>query len=164
MKRRQILVGAIAVVVLAAGGWFGYGYFESTRAVVGLPLVRGCALHRERCSAQLPSGGRMSFAIEPRNPSPTDPLVMQADFEQVKPHAVSVRFKGVDMNMGYLEHFAYPMQKTESAHGVSFSGNGGVFACSSDRMVWHVLVKLQLDDTTYEVPFEFVTLNKPGEA
>ena len=99
----------------------------------------------------------MSFEIDPKLPSPTDPLILKADFEQIRPNAVSVRFKGVDMNMGYLEHFAYEMQKTKSAEGVSFSGNGGVFACSSTVMQWRVLTRVELDGSRYEIPFQFET-------
>jgi len=123
-----------------------------------LPPVAGCALHLEACTADLPGGGQMTFEINPRRPSPTDTLRLNASFEQVEPKVVGVRFKGVDMNMGYLEHYVFDLERDSTgAKAASFSGNAGVFVCSSNLMQWLVLVKLQLGASSYEVPFNFET-------
>jgi hypothetical protein len=75
---------------------------------------------------------------------------------------VGVRFKGVDMNMGYLEHFVYDLQKQDSGENRgSFGGDAGVFACSRNLMQWRVLVKVQAGNRRYEVPFKFET-SQPG--
>lgn len=42
---------------------------------------------------------------------------------------------GVDMNMGYLKHFVYDLHQNEAGtEAVTFSGNAGVIASSSNLM------------------------------
>jgi len=157
MQARRLLPIA-AILLLVVAGLPGYRFLLGVKAEIVLPVVEGCALHLEDCSASFPQGGKMTFAINPRQPSPTDPLHLQVSFEQLEPQVVGVRFKGVDMNMGYLEHYVYDLHKNETAgKTVSFSGDAGVFVCSSDLMQWLVLVKVQIGETRYEVPFRFET-------
>jgi hypothetical protein len=40
---------------------------------------------------------------------------------------------------------------------VSFAGKGAVFVCSLGVMQWLVLVKLQVKESVYEIPFKFET-------
>ncbi len=158
--RRIALLGT-PLLVLA--GLLGYRYLSAVGEELRLPVVEGCALHLESCSVNFPQGGSMEFSISPNRPSPTDTLHLNASFEQMTPKTVGVRFKGVDMNMGYLEHFVYDLQKHDSGENRNaFSGDAGVFACSRNLMQWLVLVKVQADDgMRYEVPFRFET-NQPG--
>lgn len=153
--RRLIPIALLSAA--AAGGLLGYRFLND-KTEIKLPLVAGCAPHLEACTADLPGGGQMTFEINPKRPSPTDPLRLNASFEQVEPKVVGVRFKGVDMNMGYLEHYVFDLERDATgAKAASFSGNAGVFVCSSNLMQWLVLVKLQLGATRYEVPFRFET-------
>jgi hypothetical protein len=46
------------------------GYLWLPRADVPLPLVEGCRLDRQVCTAALPDGGRLELELEPR-PVPT---------------------------------------------------------------------------------------------
>jgi len=152
------LIPITAILLLAVAGLLGYRFLQDANEEIRLPVVEGCALHLEACVASFPGGGRMTFAITPRQPSATDTLHVKASFEQVEPGVVSVRFKGIDMNMGYLEHFAFDLHKIEAGEKQSsFSGNAGVFVCSSNLMQWLVLVKVQVGETRYEVPFKFET-------
>lgn len=148
----------IGVALLLFAGLLGYRYLADADEELLLPLVEGCALHLEACSVNFPQGGSMRFSISPKRPSPTDTLHLNASFEQIAPQVVGVRFKGVDMNMGYLEHFVYELQKSDSGEKRnSFSGDAGVFACSRNLMQWRVLVRVQAGDMRYEVPFSFET-------
>lgn len=152
------LIPIAAILLLAVAGLLGYRFLQSANEEIRLPVVEGCALHLEACAARLPEGGRMTFAITPRQPSPTDTLHLNASFEQVEPSVVGVRFKGIDMNMGYLEYYVFDLHKIEAgAKQSSFSGDAGVFVCSSNLMQWLVLVKVQVGETRYEVPFKFET-------
>ncbi|MCP4391233.1 MAG: hypothetical protein GY802_23270 [Gammaproteobacteria bacterium] len=160
MKSRRLIM-VIAIPLLAAAGLLAYRYLPIADDEVSLPVVDGCALHLQACSVEFPSGGSMTFEISPRQPAPTDTLRLQASFDRVAPQVVGVRFKGVDMNMGYLEHFVYDLHQNEAgAEAVTFSGDAGVFACSSNLMQWLVLVQVQLEGTRYEVPFRFETMQR----
>lgn len=155
-------VSAVAGALVAIAGLLAYFYLPFESDELRLPVVDGCVLHLEACSVSFPQGGSMTFEINPRQPAPTDTLKLKASFDQMAPQAVGVRFKGVDMNMGYLEHFVYEMQQNESAEQVpSFVGDAGVFACSSTLMKWLVLVKVRAGDgSRYEVPFRFETMQR----
>jgi hypothetical protein len=160
MKQKQWVV-LYSLALLAGIGLLVYQYAWRDQGPIVLPTVEGCRLHLEPCTASLPTGGSMIFEINPKNPAPTDILRLDAQFEQVEPNAVGVRFKGVNMKMGYLEHYVYPLQRNDAlSASVLFEGEAGVFACSSNLMQWLVLVRVQVGDTRYEVPFEFETLQQ----
>lgn len=158
MKKRHS-IGLAVAALLAIAGLAAYWYAWRDPTPIRLATVEGCMLHLEPCSAPLPTGGRMIFEISPKRPAPTDILRLNASFEQVEPGSVGVRLTGVDMNMGYLEHYVYELQRNEAITTKPlFDGNAGVFACSSNLMQWLVLVRVQIDDRLYEVPFRFETL------
>ena len=160
MKRRVSLIGALAAVTVMAG-YFAYRLVGGEAAIVSLPAVEDCSLHREACTATLPNGGEMRLDIEPKQPAPTDPLRVTAVFEEAAPGAVGVRLEGVNMNMGYLEHFVYQLARDRGDPAAnSFSGSAGVFACSSTVMQWRVLARVELDGARYEIPFQFETREK----
>ncbi len=155
----RLLLALAAVALLSTVGMFvanRYGLFDG--GPVSLPVVEDCSLHIEPCSMDFPQGGRMTLDVNPRYPSPSDALHIVASFEGVEPESVGVRFKGVDMNMGYLENFVFELQRNNAADkAVSFNGNAGVFACSVSLMQWLTLVRVQLGSIRYEVPFKFET-------
>ncbi|MBN4063182.1 hypothetical protein JYT79_00220 [Cardiobacterium sp. AH-315-I02] len=164
-NRLTIIVFLAFAVMLAAG--VGYSYFFPSEAErIRLPLIKDCPLHLQVCHAQLPSGGELHFEISPKEPGPTDALQLKAIFKfkskQVNPEAVRVKFEGKEMYMGYLE---YDLKRTEndiehdSTDNVQFVGKGGLSVCILDLMQWVVLVNVQIDNTIYEIPFEFETLH-----
>ena len=159
MKFTQLLM-TTAIIIMPVAGLLGYFYLPLERGEIRLPVVDGCALHLESCTVDFPQGGSMTFEIKPLRPTSTDPLTLKASFEQMLPQTVGVRFKGMDMDMGYLEHFVYEMQQQETAGQTTlFIGNGGVFACSNGMMQWLVLVRVRTGDgMRYEVPFRFETI------
>ena len=154
--RIAIAAATAAVVILAA-----YTLYSRQHETVRLPTVEDCALHLESCSTTLPQGGDIRLDIEPKNPSPSDPLRVEAEFARLQPGSVGLRFKGIDMNMGYLEHFVHELGSIHTdENGSSFSGPAGVFACSMSLMRWQVILQFDLGGTVYEIPFAFETRQK----
>ncbi len=156
--RTRWRVTGVGLLVLISAGLLAYQFLWPGSKIVRLPVVEGCALHLESCSAELPMGGRINFQLNPRQPAPDQVFNLNADFDGVEPDAVGVRFKGVNMNMGQLEYFVHELARVETADGSStFAGKGGVFVCSIGVMQWLVIVKLQFAERVYELPFEFET-------
>ncbi len=153
-NRLTIIVFLIFALILAATGY----QLRSTPEVerVRLPLVQGCPLQLQACSAKLPSGGKFEFEISPKTPSTTETLYLNAHFKQTEPEAVRVIFEGKDMYMGFLE---YDLKRQDNyADSVLFAGKGGLSICILDVMPWIVLLNVKVDNIIYEIPFEFETL------
>ena len=147
------LLALLAVCTLPA--WW---LMEREADTVLLPPVDDCRLDHAACSARLPDGSEVVFDIHPRSPNATDPLRLEASFAGGQASAVSVRFEGVNMDMGYLGLLKYQLTPTGAAGaGESFAGDGGVFACSAGWMDWRVLLDFELDGVRYEVPFQLRT-------
>lgn len=158
MKSKPLLLIA-AVSSLVIAGLLGYWFLILSDNKVELPVVENCSLQLEACSVSFPEGGSMTFEISPKQPSSKDALQLQASFDQIQPQVVGVRFKGIDMNMGYLEHFVHNLpQNNISENPASFGGQAGVFACANGLMPWLVMVQVQVGNTRYEVPFNFETM------
>ncbi len=151
-------VTGAGLILLALAGLLVYQFAWRASNVTRLPLVEDCTLHLEPCSSPLPMGASMVFEITPKQPAPDKTLHLSADFHGVEPRTVGVRFKGVNMNMGQLEYFEHKLSPETTPDGsISFAGTGGVFVCSIGVMQWLVLVKLQIGERVYEVPFKFET-------
>lgn len=157
MSNPRLLVG-IALMLLAAGGALAYWFAWRGPDIIRLPVVEDCALQLQPCSSELPGGGTITFEINPRQPTPSDALLLSARFRQVEPTSVGARFKGINMNMGQLEYLVHELAPIDrSGDSIAYAGRGGVFACSAGVMQWLVLVRVQLGDAVYEVPFRFET-------
>ena len=152
-----IAVGLLLIIII---GLLAYQFIlRSDPNKIRLPLVEGCPLHLEVCSATLPGGGKIFFEINPRQPNPTEVLYLTAIFQQFEPQLVQVSFKGKSMNMGYLEYVKYALRRQETIdESILFSGKGGLSVCISGLMEWIVLVNVKADGATYELPFEFETI------
>lgn len=154
--RRLLIAGGLLLLIIV--GLLGYQFVWPGPDVVRLPLVEACKLNLEPCSSPLPKGGRIVFEINPRQPPAGETLHMKADFYGVEPDAVGVRFKGINMNMGQLEYLLHELSPVVTPDGsFRFAGQGGVFVCSIGLMRWLALVKVQVGETVYEVPFNFET-------
>jgi len=154
--KRRFIGGGLLLLICAGLG--GYWFLWQGSSVVRLPTVEDCALHLQSCSSPLPMGGRIDFEINPRQPAPNEAFHLSANFDGVEPRAVGVRFKGINMNMGQLEYYLHKLSRKDTLDGsISFTGQGGVFVCSTGVMRWLVLVNLQIGERVYEVPFEFET-------
>ncbi len=154
--RRLLIVGSLLLLTIV--GLLGYQFVWRGPDVTRLPVVEDCQLNLEPCSSPLPMGGRVIFEINPRQPPAGETLHLKADFHGLEPNAVGVRFKGINMNMGHLEYLVHDLSPVDTPDSsVTFIGQGGVFVCSIGLMQWLVLVKVQIGESTYEVPFNFET-------
>jgi hypothetical protein len=152
-----ITVGLLLIIII---GLLAYQFIlRSDPNKIRLPLVEGCPLHLQVCSATLPTGGKIFFEINPKQPNPTEVLYLTATFQQFDPQVVQVSFKGKTMNMGYLEYVKYALQRLDTLdESIQFTGKGGLSVCVSGLMEWIVLVNVKADGATYEVPFKLETI------
>ena len=147
------LLFAVAML-LAAGAGIYLSTQQSEREVVRLPLVTDCKLHLQTCSASLPDMGELTFEMSPKNPSPTESILLKAEFSELHPEKVDVLFEGKEMYMGFLQYHLYPDNEERV-----FTGTGSLSICIRELMEWFAIVKVQVGDMVYEVPFEFETLH-----
>jgi hypothetical protein len=136
---------AIIVAMLAAAT---AGYLWLPRADVPLPLVEGCRLDRQVCSAALPGGGRIEMALEPRPVPASGPMRVIVAVEGAQPDGVEVGFQGVDMNMGLHR---LPLVAANGRH----VGETTLPVCVTGRMVWQATVLLAIGRKNITVPFRF---------
>ncbi len=160
LQSNALAIGGWLFVFIVVLGSFSYLTTQPPKHT-RLPLVQGCKLHLQSCSADLPDGGKIHFDISPKQPDPTKALHLVATFEQFVPESVHVSFEGVNMDMGYLEFDL--KRKKNTSDLVIFRGDAGLFVCSYGVMNWAVLANVKIDDTVYEVPFEFESVYSARE-
>lgn len=138
------IIAILAMLLVAAlGVWF------LPRADVPLPLVEHCRLDRQVCLADLPDGGRLEIALEPR-PVPTSAtLRVSVSVGGLPVERAEVNFQGVDMNMGLHR---LPL---EAAGNGRFAGETTLPVCVTGRMVWQATVLVESGRKNISVPFRF---------
>lgn len=138
-------IAAILAMLIAAAA----GYLWLPRADVPLPLVEGCRLDRQACSAALPGAGRVEMALEPRPVPASGPMRVTVSVTGVRAEGVVVDFQGVDMNMGLHR---LPLAATADGRHV---GETTLPVCVTGRMVWQATVVLEIGRKNITVPFRF---------
>lgn len=114
-----------------------------------------CDLRAGPCVTHLDDGGRVSFAIEPREIPTLKPLRLQVAVEGIDAGKVEIDFAGVDMNMGFNR------VKMEPAAEGEFTGNGTLPICVRDAMEWEARVLVSTRQGLLSVPYRFITV-RPG--
>ena len=137
-----------AITVLAMLAAAAAGYLLLPRADIPLPLVEGCRLERQACSAALPGGGRVEMALEPRPVPTSSPMRVIVSVDGAQPENVEVSFAGVDMNMGLHR---LPLAAVGGRH----VGETTLPVCVTGRMVWQATVTLEVGRKNITVPFRF---------
>jgi len=137
-----LLAGAIAQKLLPA---------PDQTAALTLQTDKSCDLQRAECAVNLPGGGRMRFAIEPRPIPVLHPIKLTVTVQGVEVKNVEVDFSGLHMKMGYNRP---QLQMTSTGR---FSGETALPICSDGSMAWRATVLLDVDGKRVAVPFEFVT-------
>lgn len=152
-----LVIGQLVILFI---GFVAYLFIRpATLDIIHLPPVEDCSLQLEVCSSELPSGGKIFFEINPKQPGPTEVLYLTATFQQFEPQAVQVSFKGKSINMGYLEYVKYELrQKYFIDKSIQFSGRGGLSVCTGGLMEWIVQVNVKADGDIYQVPFKLETI------
>ena len=139
-----LLAGAIAQKLLPAPG-------QTVAEAITLPLDKSCDLQHGACSASLPGGGRVSFAIEPRPIPLLRPIKLTVAVQGAGAKKVEVDFTGVDMKMGYNR------PQLQAAGESRFTGETILPICSDSRMAWRATVLIETGGKLVAAPFEFVT-------
>lgn len=149
--RRSLLVDSAMILTLILIGVAGYKYSPLLlpKADVTVSPNPGCDLHVRACSATLPAGGKLDFAVTPRPIPVTAPLELLVELDGLEADKVAVDFAGVDMAMGFN-------RPTLAATGPGrFSGQTTLPVCITGRMVWQATVLIDTGRTRIAVPFRF---------
>jgi hypothetical protein len=115
-------------------------------------LDPNCDLRAGPCTSTLPSGGKVSFGIEPREIPLVKPLQLKVTVEGREVKNAEIDFVGVDMNMGYNR------PKLAAQGGGAFTGDGILPVCVRDAMEWEARVMLNTDSGLVSAPFRFITV------
>lgn len=118
------------------------------RADIALPLS-ACDLAREACTADLPRGGSVQLAMEPR-PIPTlRPIRVHLKLRGFEADKVEVDFAGVSMNMGFNR------PQLRAAGAGEYVGEATLPVCVTGRMQWQATALLHAGRETISLPFRF---------
>jgi len=163
--RRAIIISVTLVVlaIVGAGLYYGDKYFsEKNKRVVRLEVVKDCKLHLRPCSGtiSLHKDVEVVFEMTPKNPSSIEPILLRAEFTDAEPDRVQIQFEGKDMYMGFLQ---FELQQEESSsvkqNSTIFTGKGSLSVCIRNMIQWVAILRVELDDIIYELPFEFETVH-----
>lgn len=137
---------AVALTMLLVAS---IGYLWLPKADVPLPLVENCRLDLQACASDLPGGGRIGIAIEPRPIPSAQPFNLRIDLIGIRPDRVEVDFTGVGMNMGVTR------LRPEAVGNGSYAGQVTLPVCVTGSMVWQATVRLDLGRRVVSIPFRF---------
>lgn len=146
LVKRNFLIDLLIVLGIALVGVVTWKL--QPRADHTLPLS-ACDLNVERCSVDLPQGGRMELSAAPR-PLPTlRPIRLELQLSGVEPDKVEIDFAGVGMNMG----FNRPV--LSALGGGRYAGEATLPVCVTGTMLWQATAMLHTGSGTLSVPFRF---------
>lgn len=124
--------------------------------VVSAALDPECDLRAGSCVSELPQGGSIRFAIEPRSLPPLRPLQLEVFVEGMDAHGVEVDFSGLGMNMGFNR------PRLDQVGAGHFVGQGTLPVCVRDSMEWEAKVLVSTDEGLVVAPYRFVA-RKSGQ-
>ncbi|MHB1358226.1 MAG: hypothetical protein ACYCWC_01430 [Rhodocyclaceae bacterium] len=148
---RSLLVDAAMLLALILIGVAGYKLSPLLLPKADLTASpdAGCDLHADACSATLPDGGRLVFALTPRPIPVIAPLEIQIELAGFAADKVAVDFAGASMDMG----FNRPVLASEGPG--RFTGQTTLPVCVTGRMTWQATVLIESGRTRIAVPFRF---------
>lgn len=138
---------AALLVTLALAAAVGHRLLRKVE--VAVPLVEHCRLDQQACTAELPGGGQVEVAIDPRAISGVRPFTLSVAPRGIEVDKVEAEFTGVVMNMG---GFRYGL--TPGADG-RYSGQMSLPLCVSNTMLWQATVVIHSGRKAISVPFHF---------
>ena len=149
----RILAGTAAALALALIATVAIKLTRTApETVTPVAAESPCDLQHGACTARLPGGGRLTFAIEPRPIPVLKPIQLRVQVEDLRPRAVEVAFSGTDMDMGVNRTVL-----KEEGEG-RYAGPGMLPVCVRDRMNWRATVLVTTADAKLSVPFLFETV------
>lgn len=139
------------ILTLIAIGVAGYKYSPMLLPKTDMTVSPdpGCDLHRGACSATLPGGGRLGFALSPRPIPVTAPLEILVELDSLEADKLTVDFAGVNMAMGYNRP---TLARTGPGR---HAGQTTLPVCVTGRMTWQATVLIESGRTHIAVPFRF---------
>ena len=149
LKRAALIDGALILSLLVLGliGYKLSPLLLPTAEVTVAPSA-GCDLNQGACAANVPGGGRLQFALEPRPVAPVVPLQASVALEGLSAERVTLDFSGVDMNMG-LNRTTLVWARDRHAGTVTLP------VCVTGRMAWRATVIVESGRQRIAVPFTF---------
>jgi len=149
---RSLLVDAAAILALILVGVIGYKLSpllmpKADTTVAPLP---DCDLHQTACGAELPGGGRLTFALTPRPVPAARPIEIEVTLEGMAARTVEVDFAGVDMAMGFNRPVLV------AAGEGRFVARAVLPVCVTGRMAWQATVVVEAGAQRIAVPFRFM--------
>ncbi|MBZ0105329.1 MAG: hypothetical protein K8H84_06825 [Sulfuricella denitrificans] len=147
------LVATIAALILAIGAAVGARLWltPNPEASVTAALDPACNLNAGPCSSNIPGGGRIELAIEPRPIPLLRPIRLVVRTQGLDARLVEVDFTGMDMNMG----FNRPQLKQEGDN--RFTGETVLPVCITGGMAWQAAVMVTTPKLKAVAPFQFDT-------
>lgn len=150
-QKRSFLVDIAILLALALIAVVGYKYSPLLlpKADLTLTPIAGCDLNQRACRAELPGGGVIELAIEPRPIPVVKPMQVTVAVSGLAPAGVEIDFAGVSMNMGYNR------VALDAAGDGRFAGEATIPVCVTGRMAWRATLMLETPSQRIAVPFVF---------
>lgn len=114
-------------------------------------LDESCDLRKGACTSNLPTGGKVTFSINPNDIPILRPLQLKVEIEGVEASKVDVDFIGIGMEMGYNRPTLKAVDKTH------YSGRAILPVCVRSKMDWEARILLHTEKGTIMAPFRFFT-------
>jgi len=148
--RRKLLTDVAILAALAGLGTAGYLWAPALapKSDIALPLST-CDLGRGPCRVELPGGGAIDIAIEPRPIPALKPLHLSVSAHGAKVQGVEIDFAGVDMKMGVNR------PRLEAQGDGRFSGQTSLPICTTGGMQWETTVIVDIPGARVAAPFRF---------
>jgi len=140
----------LGLLLMAALAFYGARVWQSSPAIyTRIAADPGCDLRAGPCRQAL-AGGRLGFAITPREIPLMQTLRLVVETDGLTVRAVEVEIRGLNMNMGLNRTV---LARTADGH---WEGETILPVCSQRTMQWEAAVRLD-SAARVEVPFLFHT-------
>lgn len=151
-------INIIAVLVFLIGLSISYLYHRyQSSGLESVAIAEGdCDLRKAPCTSVLANGHKVSFAITPKTIPQLEPLNLTVETQGFKPSAVTVRFIGLNMDMGFNRSVLTAVADTPLS--TQFKGEFVIPICINSRMEWEARVELMVDGERIVVPYWFYTV------
>jgi hypothetical protein len=151
LPNKSLLVDSAMILALILIGAIGYKLSPLLlpKADATVFPAAGCDLHHDACTAALPQGGKLRFALTPRPIPVTTPFEMVVELEGTSADKVTVDFAGVDMSMGFNR------SSLHAENDGRFIGQAILPVCVTGRMTWQATVLVESGRTRIAIPFRF---------
>lgn len=151
MKTNRLVFAAFALT-LAIIGVVGYklwrNQYSAARQALQTLAAQRCDPAQRDCTAELPDGGRLEFAILPAPIRPLQPFRIEVALKNSGASQISVEFDGTQMSMG-THRIALQRQNDR------FSGEAMLPVCTTGAMEWSATLIVLQNSRTLAVPFHF---------